>query len=359
MSELRKDPVVDRWVIIAAERGHRPSDFPVQPPGPNAGGASCPLCEGSEQKTPPETWAIRNNGSAPNTPGWQVRVVPNKFPALRIEGSINRRGLGIYDLMDGVGAHEVIVESPDHTWQYPDGPPDKVEMALRASQARLVDLYRDQRFRYAVVFRNYGPQAGASLDHPHSQIIAVPITPKRVKEELVAAREYYVRKERCIFCDIIQQEQMLGDRVVVDRDQYIAVAPFASRFPFELVIYPKQHGHDFRNVGDAQRAGLAEVLHDCLGYLRSALGNPSYNYVINTCPNTVSRPGKPGQWSTIESDYHWHIEIMPRVTRIAGFEWGTEFYINPVSPEAATQFLRDIVADESRLRESEGALAHG
>jgi UDPglucose--hexose-1-phosphate uridylyltransferase len=359
MSELRKDPIVDRWVIIATERGHRPSDFPVQPPGPNAGGASCPLCEGSELKTPPEVWSIRDDGSAPNTPGWQVRVVPNKFPALQIEGSVNRRGLGIFDLMDGVGAHEVIVEAPEHSWTYADGPAEKVELSLRAAQARLTDLYRDQRFRYAVIFRNYGPQAGASLDHPHSQIIAVPITPKRVKEELIASREYYARKERCIFCDVIQQEQLLGDRIVIDRDQYVALAPFASRFPFELIIYPKRHHHDFRSLDDAQRRGLAEIMHDCLRYIRAALGNPSYNFVVYTSPNTVVRRGKPNQWGTIDVDYHWHIEFLPRVTRIAGFEWGTDFYINPVAPEAATQYLREIMADEAQARQSEGALVHG
>jgi len=360
MSELRKDPIVDRWVIIAAERGRRPNDFATQhAPPPGSGGASCPLCEGSEPKTPPETWAIRPGGTTPNTPGWQVRVVPNKFPALQIEGDVNRRGLGMFDLMDGVGAHEVIIESPHHQWQYADGPAALVDLALRGAQARLIDLYRDTRFRYCVIFRNYGPQAGASLDHPHSQIIAVPITPKRVKEELIAARGYYAQKERCLFCDIIRQEQLLGERVVIDREQYIALSPFAARFPFELLVLPKQHQHDFRSLGDAQRLALAEIMHDCLRYIRTALGNPSYNYVINTCPNPIPRPGRPDQWGTIALDYHWHIDVMPRVTRIAGFEWGTDFYINPVAPEAAAQFLREIVADENRQRQEEGVPVDG
>jgi len=360
MSELRKDPIVDRWVIIAAERGRRPTDFATQPaPAPGSGGASCPLCEGSEPKTPPETWAIRPGGTAPNTPGWQVRVVPNKFPALQIEGDVNRRGLGMFDLMDGVGAHEVIIESPHHQWQYADGPAELVDLALRGAQARLTDLYRDTRFRYCVIFRNYGPQAGASLDHPHSQIIAVPITPKRVKEELIATREYYAQKERCLFCDIIRQEQLLGERVVIDRERYIVLSPFAARFPFELLVLPKQHQHDFRGLEDPQRLALAEVMHDCLRYIRTALGNPSYNYVVNTCPNLTPRPGRPDQWGTIALDYHWHIDVMPRVTRIAGFEWGTDFYINPVAPEAAAEFLRGIVADENRQRQEEGGPVDG
>jgi UDPglucose--hexose-1-phosphate uridylyltransferase len=360
MPELRKDPIVDRWVIIATERGRRPNDFAGPPTAcASAGGASCPLCEGSEPKTPPEVWSIRSDGSRPNTPGWQVRVVPNKFPALQIEGDVNRRGLGMFDMMDGVGAHEVIVESPDHCWQYGDGPPERIELALRAAQVRLTDLYRDARFRYCVIFRNYGPQAGASLDHPHSQIIAVPVTPKRVKEELSAAREYYAEKERCLFCDMIRQEQLLGHRVVVDRADYIALSPFAARFPFELAIYPKRHGHDFRGLSDPDRLALADVMHDCLRYIRTALGNPSYNFVISTCPNPVPRPGKPDWWGTLALDYHWHIEIMPRVTRIAGFEWGTDFYINPVAPELAAQFLREIILDENGPPRAEEAPPHG
>jgi UDPglucose--hexose-1-phosphate uridylyltransferase len=283
--------------------------------------------------------------------------VPNKFPALRVEGDLNRRGVGIFDLMDGVGAHEVVIESPLHQWRMADGPPESLELVLRASQARLTDLYRDLRFRYVVIFRNFGQAAGASLDHPHSQLIAVPITPKRVKEELAAARDYYSRKERCLFCDIIRQEQLLGDRVVLDREHFIAMSPFAARFPFELVIYPKRHDHDFRNLDDERRLALAQILHDCLRHLRPALGDPAYNYVVNTCPNPVPRPGKPGHWGTLALDYHWHLEIMPRVTRIAGFEWGTEFYINPVSPEDAAQFLREMIADEGRTDAGNGAPA--
>lgn len=347
MSELRKDPIVDRWVIIAAERGRRPHEFePV--PETTAAGAACPLCAGNERMTPPEIWALRPDGSAPNGPGWQVRVVPNKFPALRIEGGVNRRGLGIFDLMDGVGAHEVVIERPEHDWHMSDGPDDWVERVLQAYQVRLTDLYRDQRLRYCVIFRNHGPDAGASLSHPHSQIMAIPVVPRRVKSKLIAARDYFERKERCIFCDVIAQELALGDRVVIESERFVAIAPFASRFPFELSIYPKQHAHDYGALDAEGRRALATMLRRCLAYLRPALGHPSYNYILNVAPNPVPRPGKLDYWSTLPYDYHWHLDILPRVTRIAGFEWGTGFYINPVAPEDAAAFLRDVMAEEAR-----------
>jgi UDPglucose--hexose-1-phosphate uridylyltransferase len=266
---------------------------------------------------------------------------------LGIEGGTDRRGQGMFDLMNGIGAHEVIIETPDHGWAIGDGSPATLDEVLRTYQVRLTDLYRDMRFRYCVLFRNYGQRAGASLDHPHSQIIAVPIVPLRLKDELAAARQHYSDKERCIFCDIINQELTLGDRVVIDREHFVALCPFASRFPFELAIFPKRHEHDLRLLDDVRRRALAEILGDCLRYLRLALGDPAYNYVVNTAPNPVPRPGRPGYWGTLEYDFHWHIEIMPRVTRIAGFEWGTGFYINPVSPENATEFLRERVAEEA------------
>jgi len=347
MSELRKDPLVDRWVIIAAERGRRPDDFHSGEPARHCpAGASCPFCEGSESKTPPETWAVRPLDSKPDTPAWQVPVLPNKFPALRVEGSVDRCGLGMFDCMDGIGAHEVVIESPDHEWEMTTAPPEEIELSLRAVQERIEDLYRDGRFRYVVAFRNYGALAGASLSHPHSQLIALPVMPKRVKDKLASARDHYRRKERCIFCDIIAQELMLGDRVVVEHEHFVALSPYAARFPFELAIYPKEHQHDFGLLNLELRTDLARILQTCLRYLKQALGDPAYNYMINSVPNTTPRPGRPDFWGTIALDYHWHIEILPRVTRVAGFEWGTGFYINPVAPEDAALFLREMVNTE-------------
>lgn len=340
MPQLRKDPIVERWVIIAEERGLRPSDFKREPETlPDSSG--CPFCYGNEDKTPREVFAIRARGSAPNTSGWEVRVVPNRYPALAIEGDLNRQGLGLFDLMNGIGAHEVIIETPDHHLNLADASPAQMERILTAYRERLLDLRRDVRFRYMLVFRNYGQVAGASLAHPHSQLIAIAITPRTAKEELMHAQEHYRRKERCIFCDLILQEQALGDRVVSQSPHFIALSPFASRFPFEVHLYPLRHSHDFTRLTPEEQTDLARFLPDVLRRLKVALDNPPYNYMLHIAPNPVPRPGRPDYWGTIELDYHWHIEIVPRLTRVAGFEWGTGFYINPVAPEEATRFLRE------------------
>jgi UDPglucose--hexose-1-phosphate uridylyltransferase len=258
-----------------------------------------------------------------------------------VEGDPERHGLGMLDSMDGVGAHEVVIESPRHQWRMSDGPVEAIQRVLLACQLRLSDLYRDERLRYCVLFRNHGSEAGATISHPHSQIMAIPVVPRRVKSKLNAAREYFGAKERCIFCDLLAQELQLDERIVMDNGEFVAITPYASRFPFELAIYPREHSHDFTDMDEPTRAALAEVLQSSLAYLRPALGSPAYNFIINVAPNTAPRPGKPDYWSTLQYDYHWHIEILPRVTSIAGFEWGTGFYVNPVAPEDAARFLCD------------------
>ena len=194
MPELRKDPIIGRWVIISTERGKRPTDFTSVPPAKRM--TFCPFCVGNESKTPPEIYAIREPGSAENAPGWRVRVVPNKFPALQIEGDLNRQGEGIYDKMNGVGAHEVIIETPDHNKTLSDLDEDAFNDVLLTWRERMIDLKRDKRFRYIVVFKNHGEAAGASLEHSHTQLVAMPIIPKRVTEEIEGARKYYEFKER-------------------------------------------------------------------------------------------------------------------------------------------------------------------
>ncbi len=339
MSELRKDPVIDRWVIIASERGARPSDFSDE--GVEVEAKSCPFCGGNEQMTPKEIFAIRDGPRAADGPGWYVRVVPNKFPALNITGHLERTGIGLLDRMDGVGAHEVIIESPEHTLNIADAPASQIVRVLWAFKSRSIDLRGDTRFRHIMIFRNYGAVAGASLSHPHSQLIALPITPKAVKDRLRAARTYYLAKERCIFCDLIRQERALPDRVVHQTDRYIALAPYAARFPFEVHIFPLRHCHDFVLMDEEETWALADFVKDMLTRIKVTLNNPAYNLMIQTAPNPLPRPGRPDYWGTIELDYHWHVEIVPRLTKIAGFEWGTGFYINPVAPEDSARFLAE------------------
>jgi UDPglucose--hexose-1-phosphate uridylyltransferase len=330
MPELRKDPTVGRWVIIATERVRRPSDFSARRAPRRAG--PCPYCAGHEHETPPEILAYREPADAlPDTPGWTVRVVPNKFPALRVEADLERRGQGLYDLMNGVGAHEVIVESPDHEQSLAQLPAAAVEDVLRAIQERSIDLRRDDRFRSIVVFKNHGEAAGASLEHPHSQLIATPIVPLAVADEVHQARAYHDYRERCLFCDMLAQELSERSRLVAETSEVVAFAPFASRVPFETWILPRRHGAAFESAGPAVVRDLAAVLGSVLGRLDRAIGDPPYGLLLHSAP-----------FGAEESPaYHWHVEIVPKLGGLAGFEWGSGFHINPMPPEDAARVLRD------------------
>lgn len=338
MSELRWDPLKLHWVIIATERGRRPRDFQVEPN--EAEMTSCPFCYGNEDKTPAEIFAIRPSGPA-NSPNWKVRVIPNKYPVLRIEGEIKSKGYGIYDVMTGIGAHEVIIETPEHEKGLADLSVVEITDVLIAYRARFLDLRRDSRFRYMVLFKNHGVRAGATLAHSHSQLIAVPLTPPVAATELKICRDFYASKERCIFCDLIDFELTCGDRVVKEFPNFVSMTPYASCFPFELRLYPKKHSHDFAMMDDGQLAELAVAMKDMLSRLKTVLKDPPYNFILHSAPPQQQRLGKPEYWGSLEYDYHWHIELVPRLTQIAGFEWGTGFYINPTSPEDAALFLRE------------------
>jgi UDPglucose--hexose-1-phosphate uridylyltransferase len=330
MPELRKDPIVGRWVIIATERIRRPSDFPrrARPESP----APCVLCPGREAETPPEILAYRDPAHPlADTPGWRVRVVPNKFPALRVEGDLERRGQGVYDLMNGVGAHEVIVESPDHARGLGRLPVAAVADVLRACRERILDLARDDRFRSVVVFKNHGAEAGATLVHPHSQLIATPVVPLVVADEVHGARAYHDYRERCLFCDIVRQESAERVRIVADDARVVAFAPFAARVPFETWVLPRRHGAAFELADDAELASVAAVVTTLLAKLDRALGDPPYNLVLHSAPFGAGE----------SPSYHWHLEIVPQLVGLAGFELGSGFHINPVPPEDAARLLRD------------------
>ena len=329
MPELRKDPVVGRWVIISTERGRRPSDFPIQPV--HARGGPCVFCSGNEDKTPPEILAGRAPDSPPNAPGWSFRVVPNKFPALRIEGELEPAGEGLYDRMNGVGAHEVVIESPQHDATLATLPVDTVADVLLAYRERVVDLKKDPRFEYVLVFKNHGAAAGASLEHPHSQLIATPIIPIMVLEELKGAAEYYGMKERCVWCDVLRQERRSRRRVIMETNGFIALAPFAPRFPFETWILPTRHRSAFEEAGVEELRGLAEVLGGFLRRMDHVLQRPPFNFMLHTAP---LREGP-------LDHFHWHLEIIPKLTNVAGYEWGSGFFINPTPPEDAATVLRD------------------
>jgi UDPglucose--hexose-1-phosphate uridylyltransferase len=333
MPELRKDPIVGRWVIIATDRAKRPL-APKNEADPGAV-SWCPFCEGHEDKTPHEILAYRDRNTRPNEKGWRVRVVPNKFPALQIEGVLNKRGEGIYDMMNGIGAHEVIIECPHHEMSMANLAEDNIREVLWAYRDRLVDLKKDTRLVYGMLFKNVGDAAGASLEHSHSQLIVTPIVPINVWEEMSGSLEFFNYRGRCIYCDMIHQELATDKRVVLDAANFVAFAPYAARFPFETWILPKNHNSHFENIHKMELDELGTVLKTILLKLESALDKPAYNYIIHTAPfDTQPLP-----------HYHWHLEIIPRLTRVAGFEWGTGFYINPVPPEQAALFLRETDVD--------------
>lgn len=339
MPELRKDPIIGRWVIIATERANRPDQFASQtqdsPPE-----KPCPFCEGNESQTPPEIYTMRPKSTPHNTGGWELRVVPSIAPFLRIEGELERRGRGLYDLMNGIGAHEIVIETNQHIPNMADLSKEQITKVITCYIDRITDLEKDPRFKYVLVFKNYGWIAGAGrVRHSRSQLIATPVNPKRVKEELVGAKQYYDYHERCIFCDLIKQELESKDRLILDIDGFIALCPFAARFPFEIWILPKKHSCDFTALEASLRPDLGRILKIILAKLKKGLNDPPYNYVLHTAP---FRRTEMGHWKSIDYDYHWHIEIIPRLTRVAGFEWGTGFYICPLAPENAAKFLKEV-----------------
>ena len=339
IAELRKDPVIARWVIISTEREKKPLHFTVEKPGPSKE-KKCPFCEGNEATTPPEIISYRKEGTKPNTPGWRIRVVPNKYPALKIGGDPNKREKGIYKMMSGIGAHEVIIETPHHIEDVFYLEDKVVEEMLWVYRERIIELMKNPHFQYVLIFKNRGIIAGASLSHSHSQLIATPLVPKRVEEELEGSKEYFELKGKCLFCNIVEQEIALEERLLWEDENFISLCPFASCFPYEMCILPKRHYSDFREIKKSEIKSLVRILKKCITSLDKILPHIPYNYIIHTSP--CSRPDL--------EFYHWHLEIIPRLSRVAGFEWGTGFYINYITPEEAAKYLTQLQSSPISLR---------
>jgi len=333
MHELRKDPILGRWIIISTERKKRPQDFVSNIPtiSQYEFRHDCPFCPGNESMTPPEVLAYREDGERDSV-GWRVRVVPNKYPALDTNGEPDKKGMGIYDIINGIGAHEVVIETPIHNATFGCLPKEQIESYLWAVKERMVDLMTDMRMQYIMVFKNHGTAAGATLEHPHSQIIALPIVPKRISEELAGCRTHYELKERCIYCDILNQEIFDGRRIVLNTNNFMVLTPFASRFPYEVWVIPKRHIPSFTDTSLEELDELSTVLKDTISRLEKVLDNPPYNYMLHTTPCHMKNL----------TYYHWHIEVIPKVANVAGFEWGTGFYINPVPSEDAAEHLKSV-----------------
>ncbi len=328
MPELRQDPLTDTWVIIATERSRRPSDF-ASGKAEKKEAKNCPFCLGNEHQTPPEILAYREHGQA-DTGGWSLRVIPNKFGALQTEGDTDKDTVGIYEKMQGVGAHEVIVETPDHNKPLSEETVENIFGILKAWQSRYLDLQNDSRIKYTQLFKNHGQIAGASLAHPHSQLIATPLVPKNIQEEMDGMERFYNKEGKCFFCESLEFEKKEGTRIVAENQSFVAFCPYAARFPFETWIVPQRHSEYFEHSSDAELRALASILKQAISSLSEALDDPPYNMVVHSAPYQLQEGQR----------FHWHIEILPRLTTVAGFEWGTGFYINPTPPEDAAEYLR-------------------
>ena len=328
MAELRREPVTRMWVVVTTDNPKGPSDYlPFKPPyrlqeakGPG------PFCPGNEKMTPQEIYSLRRDGG-----GWSVRVVPNKFPFFRIEGDYDRRPEGMYDVMEAIGAHEIVVETPEHEQNLGSMEPKQIEKILRAYRERLIDLEKDQRFQQFVILKNY---PGVFNRHPHSHILAMPVIPKRIDEEVWGTLDYYQRKERCIFCDIIKEEMAMKKRVILETVHFLIFLPFASRYPFEAWIIPKVHSPDFHRIKEEEVADLSVGIQSLFHCFFELLSDPPYSVTLHTSPvrDRFHRP-----------EYHWHIETRLRIGLREGFEWGTGFFVNPTPPEDAANFLRGIL----------------
>lgn len=330
MSEIRRDPLLGYEVVIAARRGERPQQWDHSPP--NAKKFDCPFCEGAERHAPPEVWAARPDDSPANGPGWQVRVVPNRFPAFDMsrQAEVAASDDFFFSREAALGWQDVVIESPRHQVSFTELSPENARLTFVAYQARLKALKEEGRYAYAQIFKNVGAAGGASLEHSHSQIMATRKTPERVRLELTASRDYFRRFGRSYWAELIERELAAAERIVYADESFVVFCPFASRVPLETWILPRHANSDFCGVDLARLEQLAQLTQQCLAQIEKALEFSAYNYLIHTTPFDIKA----------QAYYHWRVVILPRATTQAGFEWGTGMYVNPVPPEQAAAMMR-------------------
>jgi UDPglucose--hexose-1-phosphate uridylyltransferase len=335
--ELRKDFLLGRWVSVLSE-SKAPSEYDLSSNNKKEED-SCVFCTGRENEAPPEITSIRMPGTLINTPGWWVRALPSFKPVFQVEGDLGRRGVGIYDRMNSIGANEILIESPEHNVKPEDMGIEQMIRVIKLYKDRLADLKKDSRLRYILIYKNSGKNAGEVFSHPISYLMGTPVIPKKVKDELDNAKQYFNYKERCIFCDIIREELNVGERIILETRNFVAFCPYAAKFPFESWIIPKRHNCAFQEIAYEEIEDMGLILMSILKKLRRIFNDPPFNYFLHTAPNMVPRRN---HWHTLGEDFHWHLEIIPRLTRMSGFEWGSGFYILPTSPENAAKYLREV-----------------
>ncbi len=337
MIELRKDVVSGRWVITGTKNV---DDFLSSLKPEEKDIKKCPFCPGNEQLTRNEIYALREHHTPANTPDWSLRVIPAITGFLKIEGNLHRHGVGMYDAMDNIGAHEIIIESAEHIKNFSDLPAEQIRRVLTVYKERIIDLEKDKRLKYCLIFKNQRPKSSYRVGHTHSQLVGLSATPKVIKDELANARQYYGYKERCLFCDIINQEKLDKKRIIEENNDYLAFVPYAARFAFETWVIAKMHNSDFSQERESSFGNLAQILRNSLQRIVKFLNDPALTYALHTAP--YLRP-RPGYWNTVQKDYHWHLEICPQVTEVSAFEWGSGFQIQPLAPETCAQLLRETI----------------
>jgi UDPglucose--hexose-1-phosphate uridylyltransferase len=330
MSLLRYDPATNDWVVFSPERSRRPHDAGGPPTAPSSGAADCPFCPGHEDRTPPEILSRRDGPGG----SWTVRVIPNKFAVLSPSSEHEHVEEGpLFRRLGGYGAHEIVIEAPEHDRFLGHQPVEQIDRVLRALHARFNALAQDTRLRAVVAFKNHGAAAGTSLRHPHWQIIATPVVPRQMRVKSAIATDYFDRTGRCVYCDLLTEERAAGIRVIVAGEDYTAVLPYASATPYQVRVMPRVHRASFGRVPEEELGRLAPVLREVLGRLYAGLGDPAFNLTIATAPRGDEH--KPSG--------HWHVDILPRLTTPAGFELGSGMAINTVLPEDAAEHLRRAV----------------
>jgi UDPglucose--hexose-1-phosphate uridylyltransferase len=328
LPEIRQDAISGHWVIVAPERARRPHAF-ANERAQHGKAEPCPFCPGNEPETPPEVMAIRDHGQA-NEPGWRLRIVPNKFPALRRD-ALPAPPPDVGLRRTAAGAHEVVIETAEHDVTWSRLPIPRLSEVLEAIRTGMAALAGEPGVEYVFFFKNHGEAAGATLEHPHSQLLALPMVPALVAAELEGAERYYARTDRCYFCELAEDEAAGGDRLVLDCGPVAALAPYAARAPFEVWILPRRHQATLGEATPAEIEALARAIRGALRKLDEALGETAYNLFLHEAP----------QRSGPLRHYHWHFELIPRLARLAGFEWGAQMFINPIAPEEAARRLRE------------------
>ncbi len=340
MGSVRQDALTGRWVILAVGRKGRPDEFAALRRRAPLGGLEahlCPFCPGQESETPPGVLAVgRPSGAPADGPGWRVRAFPNKFPALRPVGApVDPTDKWLPEI-PGVGEHEVVVCGPAHAGSLGTLEPDLLAEILLVVRGRVRALEGGHpAVRHVLIFGNHGPDAGATLAHPHLQIIATPVVPIAVQEKVERLADHRNREGGCLLCEMARREEQDGSRLVAAAEHWVALAPFASRFPFEIRLIPRRHSVSLAEASDEELAALAPMLGGCIARLEGIAPHLSFNLVVHGAPVGPFR-----------EDFHWHLEILPRLSRQAGFEAGSGFAINSTPPEEAAAQLRFSVADE-------------